>query len=140
MKKFRVINFNENVWLKHGDIKFDTAERRRNYLVSERNYHTTKFFTKHLLGIKMKKKQKKQNKKQKAETLMNKPVYLGLSILEVSKILIYEFLYYYVKSEYGKKTKLCYMNTDSFILYIKTDDIYKDIAENVETRFFTSSY
>ena len=88
----------------------------------------------------MKKKQKKQNKKQKTETLMNKPVYLGLSILEVSKILIYEFLYYYVKSEYGKKTKLCYMNTDSFILYIKTDDIYKDIAENVETRFFTSNY
>ena len=72
---------------------------------------------------------------------MNKPVYLGLSILELSKILIYEFLYDYVKSEYGKKkTKLCYMNTDSFILYIKTNDIYKGIAENVETRFFTSNY
>ena len=86
----------------------------------------------------MKKKAKKT--KQKTETLMNKPVYLGLPILEVSKILIYEFLYDYVKSEYGKKTKLCYMNTDSFILYIKTDDIYKNIAGNVETRFFTSNY
>ena len=63
-----MINFNENVWLKHGDIKFDTTERRRNYLVSEPNYHTTKFFTEHLLGIKMKKKKQKNktnNKKQK---------------------------------------------------------------------------
>ena len=66
---------------------------------------------------------------------MNKPVYLGLSILELSKRLIYEFWYDYVKNpKYGKKAKLCYMDTDSFILYIKTDDIYKDIAEHVETR------
>ena len=59
---------------------------------------------------------------------MNKPVYLGLSILELSKILIYEFWYDYVEPNYGEKAKLCYMDTDSFIVYIKTDDIYKDIA------------
>ena len=54
---------------------------------------------------------------------MNKPVYLGLSILELSRILIYEFWYGYVKPKYDEKAKLCYMGTDSFILYIKTDYI-----------------
>ena len=64
----------------------------------------------------------------KTEILMNKPVYLGFSILELSKILMYEFLYDYVKPKYGEKAKLCYIDTDSFIVYIKTDDICKDIA------------
>ena len=50
---------------------------------------------------------------------MNKPVYLGLSVLELSKILMYEFWYDYVKPKYDEKTKLCYMDTDSFIVYIK---------------------
>ena len=68
---------------------------------------------------------------------MNKPVYLGLSILELSKILMYEFCYDYIKSKYGKIAKLCYMDTDSFGLYIKTDDIDKDIAKDVEKRFET---
>ena len=71
----------ENV-RKYRDIKLVTTERRRNCLVSEPNYHTTKFFTEHLLPIKMKKK---------TEIFMNKPVYSGLSILELSKILMYEF-------------------------------------------------
>ena len=119
----------ENV-RKHRNIKLVTTERRRNYLVSEPNFHTTKFFTENLLAIKMK----------KTEILMNKPVHLGLSILELSKILMYEFWYDYVKPKYGEKAKLCYMDTDSFIVYIKTDDIYKDIAEDVETRFDTSNY
>ena len=72
---------------------------------------------------------------------MNKAACLGLSILELSKILTYEFWYDYVKPKYGEKVKLCYMDTDSFIqtVYIKTDDIYKDIADNHETRFDTSN-
>ena len=118
----------ENV-RKYRDIKLVTKETRKNYLVSEPNYHT-KFFTENLLAIEMK----------KTEILMNKPVHLGLSILELSKILMYEFWYDYVKPKYGEKVKLCYMDTDSFIVYIKTDDIYKDIAEDVETRFDTSNY
>ena len=73
---------------KYRDIKFVTTERRRNYLISERNYHATKFFTETLLATEMK---KKKNKKKKTEILMNKPAYLGLSILELSKILMYEF-------------------------------------------------
>ena len=71
---------------------------------------------------------------------MNTPLHFGLSILELSKILMYEFWYDYVKPKYGEKVKLCYMDTDSFIVYIKTEDIYKDIAEDVETRFDTSNY
>ena len=67
---------------------------------------------------------------------MHRPVHLRFSTLELSKILIYEFLYDYVKSKYGEKAKSCYMDTDSFIVYIKTDDIAKD----VETRFDTSNY
>ena len=71
---------------------------------------------------------------------MNKPVYLGLSILELNKMLMYEFWHDYVKPKYGEKTKLCSMDTESFIVYIKTNDIYKDIAEDIETRFDISNY
>ena len=120
----------ENV-RKHRDVKLVTTGRRRKYLVSEPNYHTTKFFTEKLLAIQMKKK---------TEILMNKSFYLGLSILELSEILIYEFWYDYVKPKYDEKAKLCYMDTDNLIVYIKTDDIYKDIAEDVEKRFDTSNY
>ena len=62
---------------------------------------------------------------------MNKPVYLGLSTLELDKIIMYEFWYEYVEAKYGERAKLFYMDTD--ILYIKADDIYKGIAEDVET-------
>ena len=71
---------------------------------------------------------------------MNKPVYLGLSILELSKILMYELWYYYVKPKFDEKANFCYMDTDSFIVYIKADDIYRDIAEDVKNRFDTSDY
>ena len=87
---------------KHRDIKLVTTERRRNYLVSEPNYHTTKFFTENLLAIEMK----------KTEILMNKPVHLGLSILELSKISMYKFWCDYTKPKYNEKVKLSYMDTD----------------------------
>ena len=78
--------------------------------------------------------------KKKTEILMNKSAYLGLSILELIRILMYEFLYDYVKPKYDEKSKLCYMDTDSSYVYIKIDYIYKDIAEDVETRSDTSNY
>ena len=71
---------------------------------------------------------------------MNKPFYLKLSMLELSKLLIYKFWCDYVIPKYGEKSKLCYMDADSFIVYIKTHGIYKDIAEDVETRFGTANY
>ena len=119
----------ENV-RKYRNIKLVTTERRRNYLVSEPNYHTTKFFTENLLAIEMR----------KTQILMNKPVYLGLSILDLSKTVMYEFWYDYVKPKCGENAKLCYMDTNSFIVHIKTEDIYKDIAEDVETRFDTLNF
>ena len=119
----------ENV-RKHRNIKLVTTDKRRNQLVSEPNYHTTKWFSENLLVIEMK----------KTKVKMNKPVYLGLSILEISKRLMYEFWYGYMKPKYGYNVKLCYMDTDSFIIHIKTEDFYKDIADDVEKRFDTSNY
>ena len=119
----------ENV-KKYRDITLFTTERTRNYLVSEPNYHTAKFFTKDLLAIEMR----------KTEILMNKPVCLGLSILELRAISTYEFRHIFLKPDYDEKEKLCFMDTDIFIVYIKTNNINKYIAVDVETRFDTSNY
>ena len=67
-------------------------------------------------------------------------VHLGLSILDLSKTVMYKFWSDFVKPKYGENTKSFYMDTDSFIIHVKTDDIYKDIAEDVETRFGTSNF
>ena len=119
----------ENV-RKHRDIRLVTSEKRRIKLVSEPNYHAAKHFSENLLAIEMK----------KTKVVMNKPVYLGLAILAVSKILMYKFWYDYIKLKYGYRGRLCYMDTDSFVIYIKTEDSYKDIANAVEEWFDTSKY
>ena len=76
----------------------------------------------------------------KTKKYINEPATLELLILELSKWSVYEFLYGYAKSKYGEKSKFCYTDTDNIIVYIKTDDIYKDIPEDVEKRFDTSNY
>ena len=106
---------------KHGDIKLVTTDKKRSKLVSEPNYHTINLISEDLSIIEMK----------KTKVKMNKPICLGLSILEISKIL---------KPKYNSNVKLCYMDTDSFIMNIKTNDFYKDIASDVENRFDTSNY
>ena len=85
----------ENV-RKHRDIEFVLIERRWNCLVSGPNYHTTKFFRENLLAIEMKKK---------TEIIINKPIYLGLSILELNEILMYKFCYDYVNLKMWWKSK-----------------------------------
>ena len=85
----------ENV-RKHRDIKLMTTEEKKIKLVSEPNYHTTKHFLKNLLAIEMK----------KAKVKMNKPIYLGMSILDISKTHMYGFWYDYVKPKYKDKAKL----------------------------------
>ena len=85
---------------KHRNIKLVTTKRRRNYLVQEPNYHTTKFFTENLLAIEI----------GKTQILMNKPVHLGLSILDLSKTIMYGFWYDYVEPKYFEDVKLCYMD------------------------------
>ena len=115
---------------KHRDIKLVTTDKKRSKLVSEPNYHTINLISKDLSIIEMK----------KAKVKMNKQIYLGLSILEISKTLIYEFWYDYTKPKYNNNVKLCYMDTDSFIINIKTNDFYKDISNDVENRFDASNY
>ena len=119
----------ENV-RKHRDIKLVTTDKRRNKLVLEPNCHTAKYFSENLMAIEMKKTKLK----------MNKPIYVGMSILDISKTLMYEFWYDYIKSKYQDKAKLCYTGTDSFVIHIKTEDFYKDIANDVERWFDTSNY
>ena len=119
----------ENV-RKHLDIKLVKTDCKRNKLVLEWNYHTMKLIEENLSIIEMK----------KVKVKMNKPIYLGLSILEISKTTMYEFWYDYVKSKYGNKVKLCYTDTDSLVMNIKTNNFYKDIAQDVQKRFDTSNY
>ena len=77
----------------------------------------------------------------KAKVVMNKPVYLGQAMLDLSKTIMYEFHYDYMKRKYSEdKLKLCYMDTDSLIYSVRTEDFYRDIAEDVEARFDTSGY
>ena len=99
----------------HRNIKLVTTDKKRSKLVSEPNYHTMNLVLEYLSIIEMK----------KTKIKMSKPIYLGLSILEISRTLMYEFWY---------------DNTDSFIINIKTNDFYKDIASDVENRFDTSNY
>ena len=135
LRKFKLMNnavfgkTMENI-RKHREIKLVTTDKKRSKLVSEPNYHTINLISEDSSIIEMK----------KSKVKMNKPIYLGLSILEISKILMYEFWYDYMKPKYGNDVKLCYMDTDSFIMNIKTNDFYEDIANDVENRFDTSNY
>ena len=115
---------------KHRNIKLVTTDKKINKLVSEPNYHTMNYSSEDLSIIET----------NKTRVKMNKPIYLGLSILDISKILIYEFWYDFMKPKYGNDVKLCYMDTDSFVMNIKTNDFYKDIANDVECKFDTSNY
>ena len=114
----------------HRNIKLVTTDKKRNKLVSEPNYHTINYISEDLSIIKM----------NKTKVKMNKPTYLGLSLLDISKILIYEFWYDYMKPRYNNNVKLCYMDTDSFVMNIKMNDFDKDISNDVEKRFDMSNY
>ena len=114
----------------HRDIKLVTSEKRRSIYASKPNYHSTKYISEDLLIMEMR----------KVKVKMNKPIYLGQAILDISKPLMYEFWYDYIKSKYKHKARLCYTDTDSFVMHIKTEDFYKDLAGDVERRFDTSNY
>ena len=112
------------------NIKLVRTNKRRNQLVSESNYHSTKYFPENLVAIEM----------NKTNIKMNKPIYLGQSILDISKTLMYEFWYDYLKPKYNDKIKLCYTDTDSFVIEVKTEDLYVDISADVKKWFDTSNY
>ena len=114
----------------HRDIKLVTSDKRRKRLVSEPNYHSCKNFSDNLMAIEMKKTRVK----------MTKPLYLGMSILDISKILMYEFWYDYINPKYRDKAKLCYTDTFTFIIHIKTEDLFEDISDDVKKWLDTSNY
>ena len=138
-KNFKLMNNSvlgktmENV-RKHSDIKSVTTEEQRSKLVSEPNYHTTKHFTENLLGIEIK----------RTKVTMKKPLYLGMTILDISKILKGKFWYDYIKPKYADGAKqiliVCYTDTDSFIIHIFTEDFFEDIAGDIKRWFDTSNY
>ena len=115
---------------KHRDIKLVTTDKKRRKLVSEPNYHMINYISEDLSIIEM----------NKPKVKMNKPIYLRLSILDISKILMYELWYDHMKPKYNDNVKLCYMDTNSFAMNIKTENFYKDIANDVENKFDTSNY
>ena len=123
----------ENV-TKHRDIKLVTTDKRKNQLASESNSHTTKYSLENLMAI----------RKKKTKVKMNNLIYLDMSMLDISKTLMYEYWHDYIKPKYQRtcrqeKAKLCYMDTDSFIINIKTGDFYEDIADDVEKWFDLSN-
>ena len=107
----------------------DTGEQFKK-LTAKPNYESRKIFNENLVSVHMK----------KTSLTMNKPVYLGMSILDLSKTLMYDFHYNYIKPKYGNKAKLLFTDTDSFLYEIQTEDFYKDIAGDVRDRFDTSDY
>ena len=116
---------------KHRNIGLLTTEEK--YLRTEMklNFKSGVLFGENLMGCEM----------GKIKVVMNKPVCLGQAILDLSKIIMYEFHYDYMVPKYGlEKLKLCYMDTDSLVNDIKTEDFYEDIADNVPARFDTSGY
>ena len=76
----------------------------------------------------------------KTEVLMKKPIAVGQAILDISKTLMYEFWSDYLKPKYQDKVKLCYMDTDSFMIHLETNDFFEDIANDVDKGFDTSKY
>ena len=114
---------------KHRDIKLVNNEEAYLKAVMKPNFKSGTLFGPNLMGCEM----------GKVKVVMNKPVYLGQAILDLSKIVMYEFHYDCMKRKYADdKLTLCYMDTDSLIYDMETDDFYKDIADDVEDRFDTS--
>ena len=122
-KTMENIRNHRNIWL---------VTSRESYLreVMKPNFKSGVLFGESLMGCEM----------GRVKITMNKPVYLGQTILDLSKIRMYEFHYDYMVPKYENKLKLCYMDTDSLIYSIETDYFYKDIAEDVPARFDTSGY
>ena len=114
----------------HREVKLIVSEVRRKKLASEPNYHSCKVFSEDLMAIEMR----------KTSVFMDKPIPAGQAILDISKTLMYKLWYDYLKPQYQDKVKLCYMDTDSFIFQIETEDFYEDIANNVNEWFDTSKY
>ena len=112
------------------DVKLVNTKEKLKKLVAKPNFRSQKIFSENHVSVHMK----------KTSLTMNKPVYLGMCILDLSKIIMYDFHYNYIKPKYGDKAKLLFTDTDSLMYEIETEDFYKDISEDVKDRFDTSDY
>ena len=112
------------------NVKLVNTEERLKKLSAKPNYKSCKIFNENLISVHMK----------KTSLTMNKPVYLGMCILDLSKTIMYDFHYNYIKPKYGAKAKLLFTDTDSFMYEIETEDFYKNISKDVKDRFDTSDY
>ena len=112
------------------DIKLVTDKKQAEKLSAKPNFKHCNIFSENLVAIHMK----------KTELVFNKPVYLGMCILDISKTLMYDFHYNYIKRKYGGKATLLFTDTDSLMYEIETKDFYKDISADVRRRFDTSDY
>ena len=112
------------------DIKLVNNKKQAEKLSAKPNFNHCNIFSEDLAAIHMK----------KTKLVFNKPVYLGMCILDLSKTLMYDFHYNYIKQKYGDKAKLLFTDTDSLMYEIQTEDFYKDISADVKRRFDTSDY
>ena len=112
------------------DVKLVNTEEKLRKLIAKPNFRSRKIFNENLVSVHMK----------KTSLTMNKPVYLGMCILDLSKTIMYDFHYNYIKPKYGEKAKLLFTDTDSIMYEIETEDFYKDISGDVKDRFDTSDY
>ena len=112
------------------DIKLVTDEKKAITLAAKPNYNSRTIFDENLIAIHMK----------RTKLVYNKPIYLGMCILDLSKTLMYDFHYNYIKAKYGEKAKLLFTDTDSLCYEIRTEDFYADICADVESKFDTSEY
>ena len=112
------------------NVKLVNTQEKFKKLSAKPNYKGRKIFSENLISVHMK----------KTSLTMNKPVYLGMCILDLSKTIMYDFHYNYIKPKYGDKAKLLFTDTDSLMYEIETEDFYKDISEDIKDRFDTSHY
>ena len=112
------------------NVKLVNTDEKLKKLVAKPNYRSCKIFSENLVSVHMK----------KTSLTMNKPVYLGMCILDLSKIIMFDFHYNYIKPKYGNNAKLLFTDTDSLMYEIQTEDFYKDISGDVNNRFDTSDY
>ena len=112
------------------EVRLVTDEEEARKLISKPNYHHRKIFSENLILIRMK----------KTHLVFNKPTYVSMSILDLSKTLMYAFHYDYIKQKYGDLAKLIFTDTDSLMYEIHTEDFYKDISLDMLEKFDTSNF
>jgi len=112
------------------NIKLVTSESEAKKLTNQSNFKSFTIFSENLVAVHM----------NVTKLKFDKPVYLGAAILDISKILMYDFHYDYIKHKYGNKAQLLFTDTDSLMYHVHTEDFYKYIASNVKSRFDTSNY